>query len=31
MGAKAVRDLIGPEDFADYFTFAIERNPWARL
>ena len=28
MGAKAVRDLVGPEVFADYFTFAIERNPW---
>ena len=28
MGAKAVRDLVGPETFDDYFTFAIERNPW---
>ena len=28
MGAKAVRDLVGAETFADYFTFAIERNPW---
>ena len=28
MGAKAVRDLVGEQTFADYFTFAIERNPW---
>ena len=28
MGAKATRDLVGPDVFADYFTFAIERNPW---
>ncbi|WP_210438291.1 sulfotransferase family protein [Nocardioides xinjiangensis] len=28
MGAKATRDLVGADVFADYFTFAIERNPW---
>ena len=28
MGAKATRDLVGAEVFADYYTFAIERNPW---
>jgi hypothetical protein len=28
MGAKATRDLVGADDFADYLTFAIERNPW---
>ena len=28
MGAKAVRDLVGADAFDDYFTFAIERNPW---
>ena len=28
MGAKATRDLVGAEVFDDYFTFAIERNPW---
>ncbi len=28
MGAKLTRDLVGPEVFDDYFTFAIERNPW---
>ena len=28
MGAKATRDLVGENAFRDYFTFAIERNPW---
>ena len=28
MGAKAVRELVGEQTFDDYFTFAIERNPW---
>jgi len=28
MGAKATRDLVGAQVFDDYFTFAIERNPW---
>lgn len=28
MGAKATRELVGEEAWADYFTFAIERNPW---
>ena len=28
MGAKATRDLLGEQAWADYFTFAIERNPW---
>ena len=28
MGAKATRDLVGAQAWQDYFTFAIERNPW---
>ena len=28
MGAKATRELVGEQAWADYFTFAIERNPW---
>lgn len=28
MGAKAAREVVGPECWHDYFTFAIERNPW---
>lgn len=28
MGAKATRELVGEQVWADYLTFAIERNPW---
>lgn len=28
MSAKAAREVLGPEAWHDYFTFAIERNPW---
>lgn len=28
MGAKATRELMGEQVWADYLTFAIERNPW---
>ncbi len=28
MGAKATRELVGEQTWSDYFTFAIERNPW---
>ncbi len=28
MSAKATRELVGEQSWADYFTFAIERNPW---
>ena len=28
MGAKAAREVVGAEVWRDYFTFAIERNPW---
>lgn len=28
MGAKATRELVGEQAWVDYFTFAIERNPW---
>lgn len=28
MGAKATRELVGEQAWTDYFTFAIERNPW---
>ena len=28
MGARATRDLVGAQAWEDYFTFAIERNPW---
>jgi hypothetical protein len=28
MGAKLTRDMVGREVFDDYYTFAIERNPW---
>lgn len=28
MGAKAAREVVGPDVWRDYFTFAIERNPW---
>ena len=28
MGAKATRDAVGRKAWNDYFTFAIERNPW---
>ena len=28
MGAKAAREVVGRDVWRDYFTFAIERNPW---
>ena len=28
MGAKAAREVVGEAAWRDYFTFAIERNPW---
>lgn len=28
MGAKAAREVVGETAWRDYFTFAIERNPW---
>jgi len=28
MGAKAAREVVGEDVWRDYFTFAIERNPW---
>ena len=28
MGAKAAREVVGEDAWRDYFTFAIERNPW---
>ncbi len=28
MRARGVRDLVGADTWRDYYTFAIERNPW---
>ena len=28
MGAKAAREVVGAKAWREYFTFAIERNPW---
>ena len=28
MGAKAAREVVGEAAWRDYYTFAIERNPW---
>lgn len=28
IGAKAAREVVGEQVWRDYFTFAIERNPW---
>lgn len=28
IGAKSVREIVGPDVWRDYYTFAIERNPW---
>lgn len=31
MPAWRIRELLGPEIWASYFTFCVERNPWDKL